>query len=377
MSTFETEYHPSEDRQALLASLEVDYQTPQMWANGPVHNKYRKVTDKFCLVIFLSFLLFLIWTTFYASINTDPKGIKKVYDSSGNVCGEGEATDYPLLYLVTFTAPYKSVCVKQCPSFDYNEIKGKLPGEGKLSAFEFNNLYAGTSHTGLPDMTESEAFAFNPEWANGYFTKQQWDNYLEKIKIDCLTNNEILYCTPEAGLAIYDSYPVLDTFCEPLTPKAGLMFNRVESKFNNGLIGDLLFAKSIFIKTALMTLAFSIVFIIFTATCTKVTTWLIFLGTIIMLITSGVVLLGSFIYTGPLNDALNPLRVKYIHFFASNQITIIIVGSILILSGLFVLLLMCKHRKSIKLSIPLISIASKTTLKNPLLNLVSFFTLIL
>ena len=47
----------------------------------------------------------------------------KIYDSSGNVCGEGKALDFPVLYLQTFSKPYKSVCVWECPKFDYNAIK--------------------------------------------------------------------------------------------------------------------------------------------------------------------------------------------------------------------------------------------------------------
>ena len=52
--------------------------------------------------------------------NSNHADIKKIYDSSGNVCGEGKVAAFPLLYLQTFQKPYRSVCVEACPSFDYN-----------------------------------------------------------------------------------------------------------------------------------------------------------------------------------------------------------------------------------------------------------------
>lgn len=378
MSTFDgASVRKMDYRQTQIAAMEPEYKVPASWAEGPVQNRFRKVTDKCCLIIFLIFFVFLLATGIYAFIKADPKGIRKVYDSSSNVCGEGAAVDYPLLYLQTFTAPYVSVCVKSCPSFDYNAIKYGSTANGSLKAFEFNAQYAGLSHTKLVDMTEVEAFGFNADWVNGYFTKSQWDAYLASFNVDCLTNNQVSSCKQSGKFHIYDSYPVLNTFCEPLSPKAGLLFNRVESKLDNGNIGDMVFALPIFGYTALLALGISLIFLIVVTCCPWLITWLIFIGTGALLITAGGVIIASMAYTGPLNDSLNPLRVKYLQFFIAYKVPLIIFGVVLIFAGLMVFILMCKHRKSISAAIPLIKIASRTTLKNPLLILLSVFILAL
>ena len=43
-------------------------------------------------------------------------------------------------------------------------------------------------------MGEDEAFAFNEEFVNGYFTEEQWNNYIKSIKIDCQANEQIQSC---------------------------------------------------------------------------------------------------------------------------------------------------------------------------------------
>lgn len=72
---------------------------PPSWAEGAVQNRFWKITDKFCLVVFLLYLALMIVTSIYAFWKSDPKGISKVYDSSGNICGEDKAADYPLLLM--------------------------------------------------------------------------------------------------------------------------------------------------------------------------------------------------------------------------------------------------------------------------------------
>lgn len=46
-------------------------------------------------------------------------------DSEGNICGVGKLEEYPKLYLRNFVFPLNSVCVKKCPSFDYNQLMEK------------------------------------------------------------------------------------------------------------------------------------------------------------------------------------------------------------------------------------------------------------
>ncbi len=74
------------------------------------------------------------------------------------------------------------MCVKACPKFDYNAIKYDQPGNkeleiqeggypGPLFYNEFAKKYGGLSKTKSPHMTAKEAFSFNKEFINGYFTE--------------------------------------------------------------------------------------------------------------------------------------------------------------------------------------------------------------
>ena len=114
--------------------------------------------------------------------NSDHTDITKIYDSSGNACGFDKAKDHHLLYMQTYSKPYKSVCVKSCPKFDYNAIKYEKPHDkevpveengypGPMYFKEFAKDYAGLSHTKNPDMDEKEAFSYNADFANGYYTE--------------------------------------------------------------------------------------------------------------------------------------------------------------------------------------------------------------
>ena len=189
-------------RERMIDNLEVEYQVPEYWSKGPVENRLRHMTDKCCLFIFLLYLIAMIITMGLALSNSNHADISKIYDSSGNDCGDGKAKDYPLLYLQKFSKPYKSVCVAECPKFDYNEIKYKTPGgtdkaadyPGEMNCETFNKEHGGLSHTKNPKMDEHEAFSFNKEWVNDYFTETQWENYLKAQKLKCLPNGQISSC---------------------------------------------------------------------------------------------------------------------------------------------------------------------------------------
>lgn len=81
-------------------------------------------------------------------------------------------------------------------------------------------------------MDEKEAFAFNKEWVNGYFTEEQWKNYKNTVPIECHINDDIPECKNNGQFYIYDSMKVLDSFCAPVNPKASLLFNKVTFKMN-------------------------------------------------------------------------------------------------------------------------------------------------
>lgn len=95
-------------------------------------------------------------------------------------------------------------------------------------------------------MDEQEAFAFNKEWVNNYFTEDQWNAYLETVPIECHPNDDIPECKKSSNFYIYDSMEVMKSFCAPVNPKASLLFNKVTFRMNQGVVFDLQDARTLF-----------------------------------------------------------------------------------------------------------------------------------
>ena len=91
---------------------------------GPI--RQRKVTDCFCLILFLAFWLFIAFIAFYAYSKGNIDNVAKVIDSDGKPCGEGARLEYPYIYI---NNPYSTkfyshtVCVKSCPKTNDEEIQ--------------------------------------------------------------------------------------------------------------------------------------------------------------------------------------------------------------------------------------------------------------
>lgn len=95
-------------------------------SKGPI--RQRKLTDCFCLIIFIFFWLFIGYISFFAYTKGNFSNIAKPVDVDKNICGEGAAQDFPLLYINEPTTPtlYKTtICVKACPKDDRTLIQCK------------------------------------------------------------------------------------------------------------------------------------------------------------------------------------------------------------------------------------------------------------
>lgn len=375
-------------RRRQIEDLEAEYKVPIEWADGPIRDRFRKVTNKCCLLLFILCMLAMISTAAYAFLNSEADAISRVYDSSGNNCGDNNAKDFPYLYLMTFKAPYKSVCVSKCPTFDYNEIKynasghhplaAETPGAEPLDFKTFSKNYAGLSKVHSPKITPKEAFGYDKGWANNYFTEDQFNTYTRRFKIDCLPNKEFHNCEVDnENFYAYDSYGILNLVCVPLTPKAALMFNKVSKKFNTGVAGDIKEAMGLFGWGALIALGASLAFIILIYCCTTLIAWVLLLTLALTFIAAGALVIFNYTYTGPLNNAFNAARVKFLQFLVENKTLMLTLSVISILLGLFTFFVMCKFRKYVRTAIPMLSYAASTTLKNGMLILLSAFTLAL
>ena len=125
---FAKSFMHSDARKKRVNVLATKYQIPLKWADKlPV--KIRKVTDCGCCLLFLIIVVCMFISSIFIIMRSESADLYKMYDSSGNDCGVGDAAAYPLLYMQSFGEPYKSVCVKSCPSFDYNQIRYNSTGQ--------------------------------------------------------------------------------------------------------------------------------------------------------------------------------------------------------------------------------------------------------
>jgi hypothetical protein len=410
-----------------LEELEAEYKVPMEWSDGPSKNHLRRITDKCCFFLFIVYLLLMIGTAIYAIQHSHADDIKSVYDSSGNMCGRDGAKDYPYLYMQNFQKNYKSVCVKECPTFDYNAIKSgkkasttaesgrrlqedqtpvqdqkpaqtqtpaqdqkpvqaqaptqeQSPAEelSPMGFEEFTKNYAGLSHTHNIKMQPVEAFGFDEGWANEFFTEEHWLDYTKGYKIDCLTNEQFSSCKVDmTNLFAYDSYPILDIVCVPLAPKAALLFNKVSSQFGDGVIGDLMESVKLFGIATAISLAASLIFLVLICCCTSIVTWLLLFAMAITFLAFGSFIIYSYAAPGPMNGAFNAARVKYLYFLISQKPLMITISVVSIILGLFMFFAICKFRKYVNSSVAILSYAAKTTLKNIMLIFLSLFVVII
>ena len=399
-------------RQRQLEELEAEYKVPMEWSDGPAKNHLRKITDKCCFFLFVLYLLVMIGTAIYAIQHTNPDDIKSVYDSSGNLCGRGEAQDYPYLYMQNFQKNYKSVCVKECPQFNYNAIMAegqaketdtgarrleeqKATGESQSETAvpdqapsaqdqpvmlyeEFTKYHSGLSHTHNIKMQPKEAFGYDEGWANKKFTEKQWLAYTKGYKIDCLPNKQFSSCKVDMeNFFAYDSYLLLDIVCVPLAPKAALLFNKVSSKFGDGVVGDLIESVKLFFIATAISLAASLLFLVLICCCTSIVTWLLLITMALTFLAFGSFIIYSYAAPGPMNGAFNAARVKYLYFLMSQKPLMITLAVISIILGLFMFFAICKFRKYVNSSVAILSYSAKTTLKNIMLIFLSLFVVIL
>lgn len=375
-------------KQDLVADMEPTWRCPPEWAEGPIRNPKRGCTDGYFLAFFLFVLFAMTCSSIYAYYYRDPQGIGKMYDSSGNVCGQGDAAGYSALFLQTFQAPYKSVCVDRCPVFDYNQARFNSTGVSSykvseaipfMGIWDFSETFAGPSYTNSTELTPKEAFTYNQNWANNYFSQEQFENYVLHKDLKCFPNRQFDSCYSSSlkPFYIYDSQTVLDRICAPVNPKSAMLYNRVTHRINNSDLLSLFYALPLFTWVAFAVLFLSFMFILFTIFCTGLMTFCLFFILSLSLICVGFIFVLNLLHTGAFNDPFNALRLYYLQFLMSYKILLTVLGGFCIFLGFWVLCYMCKFRKYITASAELIKIASKSSLKNCMLVFLSFFILFL
>jgi Plasma-membrane choline transporter len=228
-STYEQGPILFEQRRSLDDDRFLGDRIPERLGNGPVNK--RRITDKFCLAGCCSFLLFFIAIIITYSFRNNYALLQKPLDSDARICGEDpEVKNYPFLYIFKFEKNYRSVCVKECLKFDYNQIKYNSKGtntsqikplyyEGYSKAVPRSYLYS-SGGAGAGSSAKTSKFDYDADFAADYFSQANFDDYRSRLVLDCVTNTDVTNCkfNPKDGIHYYDSRPYALNICFPLSP---------------------------------------------------------------------------------------------------------------------------------------------------------------
>lgn len=272
------------------SQLDDDYageKMPRRLSLGPVQS--RGMTDIICCLIFLAALIFFFTVGIIYSVKGTKGSVTNVMDSSGNLCGiDANVKNYPYLYMYKFEANYRSVCVKECPKFDYNQIKYNANGKNSSSTkplyFEdYTSVVKPNTGVGLSG--GRNAYDYDPNFAQNYFSKEQWYTYLNRFAVKCFPNKQV----PNCGYSeaddnwVYDSRANFGKICTPLASSAVSAAGNTLANVNLNWITDLIQAKWMILISALLALICAAVVLAISNCLIDVIVWILALFAVLML----------------------------------------------------------------------------------------------
>ena len=109
----------------------------------------------------------------------------------------------------------------------------------------------------------TNVFAFDLEESLGYYTESQWNAYVSRKTFDCKTNSKVKTCgnDPSNGIYVYDSEPVGETICAPMSKSLGGELGDLTSGSH-----DITQAKWVILGSVFLTLIISVT-ILFLSSC--------------------------------------------------------------------------------------------------------------
>lgn len=212
-------------RRSVVADDFLGDRLPERLGKGPVER--RRMTDFLCLLICIAFLVFFVIFAFIYGFWNNYKMLTKPMDSDARICGQDDPVkNFPYLYVFKFEKNYRSVCVRDCLKFDYNQIKFNATGTATdyVRPLYYENYTTAVPRsylTGKGSGSKSTSFEYDDDFAAGYFTKADFNAYRQRLSLDCVPNTDVTSCVQNVGDGInyYDSRPYTLNVCFPLSPK--------------------------------------------------------------------------------------------------------------------------------------------------------------
>lgn len=359
---------------------------PSKLLTGP--NEQKKCTDLLCCLIFVLLVGGIGFATFVHYPNSKIGLMTTPRDSVGNVCGvTAEVKDYPHLYMIKLSSPYRSVCVKSCPSFDYNQIRYNSTGTNSSAAppvvsFEdfsdavklHNTSWDGTTKSAeIDSVDDPDLFAYDAEAAKGYYTEAQFNAYLNRNTLECRTNSNVSSCAhnPANKVYHYDSRSVLFNLCFPLAPRL-LKFASFTSDLKVGFINDLKNAWWVILLSVVACVLIGGIFLLISTYFLPILVWVqIALAVVLLLALGGLGIWYAIDSKDPKfqqglekADAYNA-SVKSTAETLSKRIWLLwLISIIFILLGLYLLYSVIVSRKAISISLGVLQFSAKFIVGN-------------
>ena len=361
-----------EHRRSLVEDDFLGDRMPERLGNGPVER--RRMTDVLCMIACcLFFLAFVVFIFVYSFINKY-KILLHPLDSDARTCGKDpEVKDHPYLYIFKFEKNYRSVCVKSCLKFDYNQIKYNADGTNTTGSkpLYFENYTKTVSRSaiyGAGTGARNSNFDYDADFAADYFTKEQFDTYRKRLELDCVPNTDVTSCKmdPANGIHYYDSRPYQLKVCFPLSSK--IMKNlSFFGDLSAGVMTDLRAAMWMIFLSMFISLLMGLLFLYLSSFFIDVLIW-VQIGLFILV----ALFFGVMCWVIAFKDFSKKLESKnykpeYIKLAVdlnNAKWKMCIAGTVLILLAVVVLLVSLANIKSIKQAAKILKYSTTVLLKN-------------
>ena len=204
--------------------------------------------------------------------------------------------DFKYLYMIKFSKNYRSICVRECPIFDYNQIKYNSTGLNStyIRPVYFENLSAVIDYSVRNDVgseSTDNPFDFDEAAAAGYYSRQQWDDYLARLTFNCRPNEDVRECrhNPADGVFLYDSRDSFNRFCTPVSPRVAASVSKVGDVSGNWT-RDIKIAKWTIFIALLVAFILSLVFIYLSSWMMRFIIWIQLVLAIIFMVGLSIIL---------------------------------------------------------------------------------------
>ena len=283
-----------EHRRSLLDDPFTGDRLPERLGTGPVERK--RVTDVIFMVICLVFLfIFIVFGIIYGVWN-NYNLITKPMDSDARICGlDGPVKDHKFLMLFKFDRNYRSVCVRKCPVFDYNQIKYNANGTNMsiIQPLYYENYTSVVRRPYTFGYGESDGrnsnFDYDPDFASGYFSAEDFNSYRDNFNLDCVPNTDITSCkhNPLDGINLYDARPYTLNICFPLSPK---IMRRLQlfGDMSAGFYADIASAKWLILLSMISALLLGILFLFLSSFFISWLIWVMLVVFVLVAVTTGI-----------------------------------------------------------------------------------------